>query len=161
MGLTYYLLPLLFRRRVIWPRLAAWQPWLFGIGMALLSLAMMRLGVVYGLPRRFGDTFSFGGNPFAFQYPPEVASLLAVMGIGGTLALAGGLLFVLLAVGTLLWGKPLSEDELRQVYAVRVENTETTPKGTYLLALVFLAFFLGYYLYNHWLLSQAWPIGTR
>ncbi len=42
-----------------------------------------------------------------------------------------------------------------------MENTETTPKGTYLLALVFLAFFLGYYLYNHWFLSQAWPIGTR
>jgi cytochrome c oxidase subunit 1 len=47
MGLTYYLLPLLFRRKVVLPRLAAWQPWLFGLGMALLSLAMMRLGVVY------------------------------------------------------------------------------------------------------------------
>jgi len=161
MGLTYYLLPLIFRRRLIWPRLAAWQPWLFGLGMGLLSLAMIRLGVVYGLPRRFGDTFQFGGSPFAFQYPPEVATLLAAMGIGGTLALLGGLLFVLLAVGTLLWGKPLTDEEIQKAYQVKAEEGHVTPKGVYLLALLFLAFFLIYYLYNHWFLSQAWFIGGR
>ncbi|RTH03018.1 cytochrome C oxidase subunit I [Thermus scotoductus] len=161
MGLTYYLLPLIFRRRLIWPRLAAWQPWLFGLGMGLLSLAMIRLGVVYGLPRRFGDTFQFGGSPFAFQYPPEVATLLAAMGIGGTLALLGGLLFVLLAVGTLLWGKPLTDEEIQKAYQVKAEEGHATPKGVYLLALLFLAFFLIYYLYNHWFLSQAWFIGGR
>lgn len=161
MGLTYYLLPLIFRRRLIWPRLAAWQPWLFGLGMGLLSLAMIRLGVVYGLPRRFGDTFQFGGSPFAFQYPPEVATLLAAMGIGGTLALLGGLLFVLLAVGTLLWGKPLTDAEIQKAYQVKAEEGHVTPKGVYLLALLFLAFFLIYYLYNHWFLSQAWFIGGR
>ncbi|GAA6754641.1 hypothetical protein Thermus77420_01150 [Thermus thalpophilus] len=161
MGLTYYLLPLIFRRRLIWPRLAAWQPWLFGLGMGLLSLAMIRLGVVYGLPRRSGDTFQFGGSPFAFQYPPEVATLLAAMGIGGTLALLGGLLFVLLAVGTLLWGKPLTDEEIQKAYQVKAEEGHATPKGVYLLALLFLAFFLIYYLYNHWFLSQAWFIGGR
>lgn len=161
MGLTYYLLPLIFRRRLIWPRLAAWQPWLFGLGMGLLSLAMIRLGVVYGLPRRFGDTFQFGGSPFAFQYPPEVATLLAAMGIGGTLALLGGLLFVLLAVGTLLWGKPLTDEEIQKAYQVKAEEGHVTPKGVYVLALLFLAFFLIYYLYNHWFLSQAWFIGGR
>lgn len=161
MGLTYYLLPLIFRRRLIWPRLAAWQPWLFGLGMGLLSLAMIRLGVVYGLPRRSGNTFQFGGSPFAFQYPPEVATLLAAMGIGGTLALLGGLLFVLLAVGTLLWGKPLTDEEIQKAYQVKAEEGHATPKGVYLLALLFLAFFLIYYLYNHWFLSQAWFIGGR
>ncbi|GAA5336786.1 cbb3-type cytochrome c oxidase subunit I [Thermus antranikianii] len=161
MGLTYYLLPLIFRRKLIWPRLAAWQPWLFGLGMGLLSLAMLRLGVVYGLPRRSGDTFQFGGSPFAFPYPPEMATLLAAMGIGGTLALLGGLLFVLLAVGTLLWGKPLTDEEIQNAYQVKAEEGHATPKGVYLLALLFLAFFLIYYLYNHWFLSQAWLIGGR
>lgn len=161
MGLTYYLLPLIFRRKLIWPRLAAWQPWLFGLGMGLLSLAMLRLGVVYGLPRRSGDTFQFGGSPFAFPYPPEMATLLAAMGIGGTLALLGGLLFVLLAVGTLLWGKPLTDEEIQNTYQVKAEEGHATPKGVYLLALLFLAFFLIYYLYNHWFLSQAWLIGGR
>ncbi|TBH20055.1 cbb3-type cytochrome c oxidase subunit I [Thermus thermamylovorans] len=161
MGLTYYLLPLLFRRRLLWPRLAAWQPWLFGLGMALLSLAMMRLGLVYGLPRRFGDTFQFGGSPFGFQYPPEMAPLLAAMGIGGTLALLGGFLFVLLVVGSLLWGKPLGDEEIRQAYPVRAEVGHATPKGVYLLALLFLAFFLLYYLYHHWFLAQTWFIGGR
>ncbi|GAA6743480.1 cbb3-type cytochrome c oxidase subunit I [Thermus antranikianii] len=161
MGLTYYLLPLIFRRKLIWPRLAAWQPWLFGLGMGLLSLAMLRLGVVYGLPRRSGDTFQFGGSPFAFPYPPEMATLLAAMGIGGTLALLGGLLFVLLAVSTLLWGKPLTDEEIQNTYQVKAEEGHATPKGVYLLALLFLAFFLIYYLYNHWFLSQAWLIGGR
>jgi len=161
MGLTYYLLPLLFRRKVVLPRLAAWQPWLFGLGMALLSLAMMRLGVVYGLPRRFGDTFQFGGSPFGFAYPPEASTLLAAMGIGGALSLAGGLLFVLLVVGSLFGGKRLSDEEIRLTYAVRSEEGPATPKGVYLLALLFLAFFLLYYLYNHYFLSQAWPIGIR
>ncbi|ADW22378.1 MULTISPECIES: cbb3-type cytochrome c oxidase subunit I [Thermus] len=161
MGLTYYLLPLIFRRKLIWPRLAAWQPWLFGLGMGLLSLAMLRLGVVYGLPRRSGDAFQFGGSPFAFQYPPEMATWLAAMGIGGTLALLGGLLFVLLAVGTLLRGKPLADEEIQKTYQVKVEEGHATPKGVYLLALLFLALFLVYYLYNHWFLSRAWFIGGR
>lgn len=161
MGITYYLLPLLFRRRVVFPGLASLQPWLFGLGMALLSLAMMRLGVVYGLPRRFGDTFSFGGSPFAFSYPPEASALLALMGIGGSLSLLGGLAFVLVAVGTLLAGKPLSDEEVRATYEVKVQEGDARPRGVYTLALVFLGVFLLYYLYNHWFLSTAWPIGAQ
>ncbi len=161
MGLTYYLLPLIFRRKLIWPRLAAWQPWFFGLGIGLLSLAMIRLGVVYGLPRRFGDTFQFGGSPFAFQYPPEMAPLLGIMGIGGTLALLGGLLFILLTVATLLWGQPLTDEEIQKTYQVKAEEGQATPKGVQLLAFLFLAFFLIYYLYNHWFLSQSWFIGGR
>ena len=159
MGLTYYLLPLLFRRRLVLPGLAKVQPWLFGLGMALLSLAMLRLGVVYGMPRRFGDTFTFGGSALAFSYPPEVTFLLALMGIGGSLALLGGLAFVLVAVGTLLAGRPLSDEGIRTAYQVKPEEGEVRPRGVYALALAFLVFFLVYYLYNHWFLSQAWFIG--
>jgi cytochrome c oxidase subunit 1 len=83
------------------------------------------------------------------------------MGIGGALSLAGGLLFVLLVVGSLFGGKRLSDEEIRLTYAVRSEEGPATPKGVYLLALLFLAFFLLYYLYNHYFLSQAWPIGIR
>ncbi len=159
MGLTWYLVPLLFRRGLVLPRLAAWQPWLFGLGMAGVSLSMLRLGVVYGLPRRFGDTMAFGGSPFGFQYPPEVTGWLALMGISGFLALLGGLLFVVLVVGSILSGRRLADEELALRYTVKPEEGEARPVGTYFLALIFLGLFLVYYLYLHWYLSQAWPIG--
>src|SRR5690606_26637539 len=34
MAVTYYVLPLVFQRDVIWPGLAKWQPYLFGLGAA-------------------------------------------------------------------------------------------------------------------------------
>ena len=32
MAITYLLVPLIFQREIIWPTLAKWQPYLFGIG---------------------------------------------------------------------------------------------------------------------------------
>ena len=33
MALTYFLIPMLFRRELMFPGLAKWQPYLFGLGM--------------------------------------------------------------------------------------------------------------------------------
>jgi cytochrome c oxidase subunit I len=33
MALTYYVIPLVFKKRVAFWKLAKWQPWLFGIGI--------------------------------------------------------------------------------------------------------------------------------
>ncbi|HHH42135.1 MAG TPA: cytochrome C oxidase subunit I, partial [Chloroflexi bacterium] len=38
MGLTYYLIPLIFRRELKLKRWATWQPYIFGLGMALVSI---------------------------------------------------------------------------------------------------------------------------
>ena len=55
---TYLVLPLIFQREIIWPKLAKLQPYLFGIGVAGISLFMMGAGTL-GVPRRHWDiTFS-------------------------------------------------------------------------------------------------------
>ncbi|MDR7579596.1 MAG: cbb3-type cytochrome c oxidase subunit I [Armatimonadota bacterium] len=167
MGITWYVLPLIFRRRVVGERWARWQPWLFGIGVGLLVLAFLQLGVRYGLPRKQPDIFRFRGLPLAFQWPTEVYALLTVAGIGGLLALVGGALFVALVVATVLFGKRLTDDELRREYAVpaaagnpgRSAKELPAVPGTFVLCLVFAAFFVLVYLGNYWNLSRAWPIG--
>src|SRR6202162_3826198 len=38
MGLTYFLIPVLFRRELMFPGLAKWQPYLFGLGMSAFAV---------------------------------------------------------------------------------------------------------------------------
>ncbi len=162
MGVTWYVLPLIFRRRVVAEHLARWQPWLFGVGVGLLVLAYLQLGVRYGLPRKQPDIFRFRGLPLAFSWPPEVYPLLTVAGVGGLLAVAGGALFIVLVVTTVLFGKRLTDDELRRDYALPVAGgSRELPAvpGTFTLCLIFAAFFLLMYLGNYWNLSRSWPIG--
>src|SRR5210317_1332344 len=54
MSLTYFLIPVLFRRQVMLPQLAKIQPYLFGIGMSVFTLAMMGAGTL-GVERRHWD----------------------------------------------------------------------------------------------------------
>ena len=87
MGATYYLLPLVFRRKVAFWGLAKAQPYLFAIGMLLLSMGMTFAGS-FGVPRRHWDA-SFSQALFDVQFNPAVDITLAVMGIGGILAVTG------------------------------------------------------------------------
>ncbi len=54
MAMTYLVLPLVFQREIVFPRLAKIQPYLFGIGAAGISLFMMGAGTL-GVPRRHWD----------------------------------------------------------------------------------------------------------
>lgn len=156
MGLSYRLVPLLFQRELALKGLARVQPWLFGLGMSVLSLSMMVLGVGYGVPRRQGDLFTFGNASFAFHYPPEVYLLLGIMGLGGVIAALGGLYWVLVMAKTLL--APRVGERALEAYRPP-EGSEVQPRGTYRLALLFLGVFFLFYLFNHYLLAQAWRLG--
>ena len=58
MAITYLVIPLIFQRELVLPKLARWQPYLFGIGAAGISLFMMGAGTL-GVSRRHWDiTFS-------------------------------------------------------------------------------------------------------
>jgi heme/copper-type cytochrome/quinol oxidase subunit 1 len=74
MGITYYLIPLIFRRKIIGMGWARWQPWLFFIGLALLSISMIVLGQL-GVPRRHWDS-SFSGGTFTYNFNPAIGLLL-------------------------------------------------------------------------------------
>jgi cytochrome c oxidase subunit I len=92
MGLTYALLPKLGFTRPL-PRLAAWQPALYGVGQFLHIVGLVWSGG-YGVQRKVA------GAEQVLRTPSEVAGM-ALMGIGGLVAVAGGLLFALVVLRTL------------------------------------------------------------
>jgi cytochrome c oxidase subunit 1 len=181
MGTTYYLLPIVFQRKVaFWP-LAKIQPYLFAGGMLIFTISMTFAGT-FGVPRRHWD-ISFGQAPFDVQFNPIVDLVLAVMAIGGLLAATGAFLFVAIAVKSVFFGEPLGAIT-RGVAMAGVPAGITHPPvhpldvnernallhgeqagimgpapGTIVLVLVFLAAFIVYYFVNWKVLSFLWRIG--
>ncbi|MBI3571085.1 MAG: cbb3-type cytochrome c oxidase subunit I, partial [Gammaproteobacteria bacterium] len=107
MALTYWLVPILFRREIILPSLSKFQPYLFGLGTAGLSLFMMGAGTL-GVPRRHWD-IAFNGAIFGHQFPETAYLLLGLVGISVILAVLGGGLFILQIVGSVFFGRRRGE----------------------------------------------------
>ena len=163
MALTYWLVPVLFRREVILPGLAKWQPYLFGIGMSGVALFMMGAGTL-GVPRRHWDIASAGAT-MSHNFPETAYALMGFMGASVLLAAIGGGLFCVLIVGSLLFGKrksmtekgtPLIAEPITSYEGVGIGKM--VAPGTFVLALVFLASFVLYYFVNWKFLSQTWGI---
>jgi len=167
MGLTYYVIPLIFRKRIAFYPLARIQPWLFAIGMLVFSL-MMTFAGTFGVPRRHWD-ITFSGAPFDVQFNPAVNLVMGIMALGGLMAAAGGGIYILVTVWSVFFGERLPEGQLtghglppgivtppKPIPAG--EHSRKTP-GTLVLVFVFLAAFIAYYFINWKLLSAVWKIG--
>ncbi len=163
MGLTYYLIPLIFRRELRLKRLAAWQPYVFGFGMLLLILGFLTSGTL-GVPRRHWGVFTV---PAIFPtLIPEPAQLtLAMAGIGGVIATIGGAMFVLVVLSSVLTGTVQEARSLRLVVADAADPSEAgeaahvEPRGTFLIVLAFLIFFVLVYFRNWWMLGiREWLV---
>src|SRR5687768_7661699 len=120
MGLTYYLIPLIFRKKVAFWKLAQVQPYLFAGGMLIFSIFMSFSGG-FGVPRRHWD-IGFTGAPFQQAFQPAVDALMAIMALGGLLAGVGGGLYILITVWSVFFGKPFTE-------ADRVPGARGIPQG--------------------------------
>lgn len=173
MAVTYYVLPLIFRKRVALWGLAKVQPYIFGIGIVILSMSMIFQGI-FGVPRRHWDV-SFSNAPFQVEYHPAVQLFQATMGIGGLLAILGGLAYIVIAVVTVFFGRPFRPDDRgdpsgvppgvwslpKQVHdgaSVAAIHRTGTP-GTVVLVLIFFAGFILYYFANWKILSFLWKVG--
>ncbi len=181
MGATYYLLPLIFQRKVAFWKLARVQPYLFAVGMLLVEFGMTFAGS-FGVPRRHWD-ISFSQAPFDVPFNPAVDLFLAMIGIGGIIAVTGAYSFILIAVKSVFFGESLTEfprgvivagipqgltnppvhaanaDELNeQLHAPGSGRLGPTPGTVVLVGVFFLAFIL-YYFTNWKLLSFLWKIG--
>ncbi len=166
MSLTYFLIPTLFGRELINPGLARWQPYLFGLGMAGFVLAMMGAGTL-GVPRRHWD-IAFAGTAMPYEFPGAVWLMLGIMGVAGLFAVAGGIAYVYLTVGSILWGKRLEGGQYsseRSVLRMPVATVITGhghagfgAPGTFVFAMVFLAAFVLYYFVNWKYLSTVWGL---
>jgi cytochrome c oxidase subunit 1 len=173
MGVTYYVIPLIFRKRVaFWP-LAKIQPYLFAGGMTVFSIAMTFAGT-FGVPRRHWD-ISFSNAPFDVQFNPAVDLLIGVMALGGLMAAAGGAIYILVTVWSVFFGQPLLASSVVGVpqgilsppkylpEAVKTVEDEHRSAwgmapGTMVLVFVFLAAFVTYYFVNWKLLAALWRI---
>ncbi len=180
MALTYLLIPVLFRRQMILPGLAKLQPYIFAGGMTLLILFQLGAGTL-GVSRRHWD-MAFSGALLNFDYPGTAYMLMAVAGVGGVLAAIGGAAYILITVGSLIFGKKLEASAgLFQSFGVpmaasvyNVDQPEQLARakpvveehgsggfeapGTFALAMLLLVCFVVYYFINWDYLSSVWPM---
>src|SRR5574341_1290041 len=174
MAITYFLIPVLFRREVMFPRLAQWQPYLFGIGMSAFALFMMGAGTL-GVPRRHWD-MTMAGNLMPHEWPGTAYLMVGLMAVSGLVAIVGGVAYLLITVGSVFFGKRIETPGYRHV---RVAEGRAAPApaqpvaaaitghgaagmamapGTFVLAMVLLVSFVLYYFVNWKYLSQVWPL---
>jgi cytochrome c oxidase subunit 1 len=173
MGLTYFLIPVMFRRELMFPGMAKWQPYVFGLGMSAVSLFLMGAGTL-GVPRRHWD-IGFAGNLFPHEFPGAAWLMMALAGITGIVAVVGGGMYLAITVGSVFFGKRIATPGFQHV---RVREGMAAPAavspvisshgsatagglvapGTFVLALVFLTAFVLYYFINWKYLSTVWPL---
>jgi cytochrome c oxidase subunit 1 len=172
MSLTYFLIPVLFRRQIVFPVLAKWQPYLFGIGMGVFTLAMMGAGTL-GVERRHWD-MSFTDALLGFDYPASAYTLMGILGVSGMAAIVGGAVFVLITVLSVFFGKRVGSESSYGTAMTRLMRAEPdvlpqgghaaagkwgfAAPGTFLLAIFFLAIFVIYYAVNWKYLASVWPM---
>jgi cytochrome c oxidase subunit 1 len=169
MGLTYFLIPSLFSREMAFPALARWQPYLFGIGMYTFVLTMMGAGTL-GVPRRHWD-IGFAGTALPYEFPGAAYLMLALVGLSAVLSVAGGGIYILVTVWSILFGKRLEAGSrnarpspLRlQPVAAAIEGHGggvgvLQARGTFTLAMVFLVAFVLYYFINWKYLGSVWGL---
>lgn len=105
MGLSYYVVPLMARRDLALPKLAKWQPALYGTGLVILIGGLMLMGKL-GAPRRSWDmTYETAAISVDILTSPAMTMAMTVMAIGAVIAVTGGASFVLIMVSTVFFGK--------------------------------------------------------
>ena len=166
MAITYLVVPLIFRRELMFKKIAQWQPYVFGIGVAGISLFMMGAGTL-GVSRRHWD-MAFTDAAISFDYPATAFLMMGLNGIFGVMAALGGLMYVVVVVCSVFFGerrddaKAKAEPLLPQIggAAVSTYGSEGTLKlpGTITLVAVFFVAFVLYYYVNWKYLSEVWPL---
>jgi cytochrome c oxidase subunit 1 len=166
MGLTFYVLRLVFRKEWVLKRWAAAQPYIYGGTMGIVVLMMMYLGVLFGVPRRHPSVMDIPGAAFDFA---AAKPLFVIFGVSALLAIVGGAMFLVVALATLLFGDEYAggtpegrtslvadgsgndvDGNLAHAYSMR---------GTFTMTLIFLATFALMLALNWFLLSELWQIG--
>jgi cytochrome c oxidase subunit 1 len=168
MAVTYYIVPLVFRREFLARKLCRLQPWIFGIGITLFATGMSFAGS-YGVPRRHWDV-EFSGAQFATGFDSGAHVMLGLMGIGGVIAATGLFLFVGLVVATVFFGRSNAGHAMIPWHVERssgeavlhgghgADHEEHHTPGTLVLTGVFLLSFAVYYFANWKWLSDVWHV---
>ncbi len=162
MGVTYYLIPLIFRRKIVGFGLAKIQPWLFFFGIAILAISMIVLGQ-FGMPRRHWDA-TFSGGPFSYEFNPAVDFFWALLLLGGVLAFIGALIWILIVVVSVFFGPKVNgpEDMQLKISPLAPEGQHNKSgieaPGTVALVGVFFVTFIILFALNWKWLAATWMV---
>jgi len=107
MGASYQFIKIFFRRELIMPGIAKLQPFVYGLGIMMLSICMMAAGS-FGVPRRHWD-YNFSDAPFGYQFDPTVDVFMSLTGVGGVIATVGGAMFIVVTLGSIFAGKKIEK----------------------------------------------------
>ena len=164
-GLVFFVIKTMFRRDFVSERLAMLVPFFYAGAMGIVTLVMMYLGILYGVPRRHsGVVRNIPGADFSLS---AAAPLMNVFGVFAVLAITAGTLFVLVAVGSLLLGGRIDAGDdggmlpdggLQTDGGSSVHAADL--RGTFGICLIFMATFVALYALNWFLLVQLWSIGA-
>ena len=172
MGLTYYVVPLIFQREYVAKGLVRMQPYLFAVGILMVIMGMQFAGS-YGVPRRHYDAL-FSGAPMGMTFDPMAFVWLGVLGVGGVVAFLGLLTYILLTVVTVFFGRSNAGRAMEDWGVVQAVATgghkaganltdneeagEHKTPGTMVLVMILLVSFIVYYFANWKALADVWPV---
>ncbi|WP_249755854.1 cbb3-type cytochrome c oxidase subunit I [Microvenator marinus] len=161
MAVTYYVVPLFFQRDYPMKWLARLQPYIFAIGIVMVSLGMSFAGT-NGVARRTWDIDAAG------IYGSTAHLMLGIMGVGGVLAFTGLLIYILLTVWAVFfgesnkgraifdWGTPPIVASQAEAEAAEAEASAGRAPGTMVLVMILLISFVVYYFANWKALADLW-----
>lgn len=166
MAVTYLLIPLIFQREIMFPKMAKLQPYVFGLGVAGISVFMMGAGTL-GVPRRHWD-ISQADAVLPYDFPGAANLMMGLNGMSALLAGLGGAMFIAVAVGSIFFGKKIVDnaevptavatDEDAAVVAEYGNEEHPAIPGTIVLVAVFFTSFVLYYFVNWKYLAEVWPL---
>ncbi|MFT5142382.1 MAG: cytochrome c oxidase subunit 1 [Rhodothermales bacterium] len=171
MGLTYYVVPLIFQKEFYLRGLARVQPFLFRGGIVIMSVGMSFAGS-YGVPRRHYD-IDFSGANIPAGFDAGAHFMMGVLGVGPVIAFVAMMIFILLVVAAVFFGKSNKETGMvpwqsaeamaknREIYLQPDEEYEKAGhnvKGTLALVFILLISFIVYYFANWKALADVWPV---
>jgi cytochrome c oxidase subunit 1 len=166
MAVTYWLIPVVFQRKIALPGVAKWQPYVFSLGVWVFSIAMMGAGTL-GVQRRHPD-ITFAGQPLAYEYPEIAKGLMDFGEIFGVIMSVGAIMFIVVVLASIFKGERIPEDSAPwpKVEDADVVFEKTGKKhigiggmeapGTFVLAMILFATLVLYYFINFKYLSTVW-----
>ena len=166
MAVTYWLIPVVFQRKIALAGMAKWQPYVFSLGAWVFSIALMGAGTM-GVQRRHAD-ITFAGQPLAYQYPEIAKGLMDIGEIFGVIMSVGAVMFIVIVLASIFTGERIAEDSAPwpKVEDADVMFEKSGKKhigiwgmeapGTFVLAMILFATIILYYFINFKYLSTVW-----
>jgi len=166
MAVTYWLIPVVFQRKIALTGMAKLQPYVFSLGAWVFSIALMGAGTM-GVQRRHAD-ITFAGQPLAYQYPEIAKGLMDLGEIFAVIMTVGAVMFIVVVLASIFKGERIAEDSAPwpKVTDADVEFEKSGKKhigiggmeapGTFVLAMILFATIILYYFINFKYLSTVW-----